>query len=153
MNSGYATRPQARHKSLLRILFLVLLACVVTSMVIPYGTLQDLVNSFAWSKGSAKFFHSAAPGIEIHHILSYAAVGFAAHIGWPTWRAWQVGLGLYVVAGLVELVQVWVPGRASSILHVVLDVGGGLAGFLIAWLVTYAWGNDELTGLEPSPAR
>jgi hypothetical protein len=153
MSSDYASWLQGRHKSLLRFLFLVLLGCVVASMVIPYSTLQDLVRSFAWLKGSANFFHSAAPGLDIHHLLSYAAVGFAAHIGWPKWRGWQVALGLYVLAGVVELVQVWVPGRASSILHVALDVVWGLSGFLIAWLVTYAWGNEKLPELAHSSAQ
>lgn len=157
--STYAGWVRVNHKSLLRVSFLVLLASVVASMVIPYSTLQVLVNQFAWMKGSARFFHSAAPGVEIHHLLSYAAVGFAAHIGWPKWRAWQFALGLYVVAGLVELVQVWVPGRSSSILHVVLDVASGLAGFGLAWLATYAWGEESVPKLAhpsahwPQPAE
>ena len=70
--------------------------------------------------------------------------GFGAHLGWPKWRSWQVALGLYVVAGITELVQLWVPGRVSSIWHVALDVGGGLTGFLMAWLVIYAWGNESI---------
>lgn len=135
-----------------RILFLVLLAAVVALMIAPNHALQALIGKSDFARGVARFFYSAAPGVQIHHLLCFAAVGFAAHIGWPAWRAWQVALGLYVVAGMTELVQMWVPGRVSSIWHVVLDVAGGLTGFLIAWLMTYAWGNESFARhAEPAP--
>lgn len=150
MSSSNVIWTRKPRKVLPRILFLVLFASVIALMIAPNPALQALIGKYDLARSVARFFHSAAPGVQIHHLVCFAAVGFTAHIGWPAWRSWQVALGLYVVAGITELVQLWVPGRVSSIWHVALDVGGGLAGFLIAWLVTYAWGNESIR--EHAPA-
>lgn len=147
MSSHYAP-PAPRQHALLRILFLGVCTCVLASMVTPNDELQLLINRFDWLRGAVQFFRNVAPGVQTHHILSFAAVGIVARIGWPEWRAWHVALGLYVVAGFTELAQVWVPGRVSSVWHVLLDVIGGLAGFLLAWLAAYAWGNEAFRGMH-----
>ena len=153
MISGYVGSMGEGRKVLLRVVFLVLLAGVVAIMITPNQALQSLIGKYDFTKAVARFFQSAAPGVQIHHLVCFAAVGFGAHLGWPKWRSWQVALGLYVVAGITELVQLWVPGRVSSIYHVALDVGGGLTGFLMAWLVIYAWGNESIRENAQSAPR
>ena len=93
-----------------------------------------------------------APGHQLDYILPFAALGFVARFGWRTGRPWQVMAGVVVVAASVELLQVWVPGRDAAITHVALDVIGGLFGFLLAWLATYAWGSEAL-GTAAAPER
>ena len=148
LRNGYPGWTRGHPKSLLRLVFLGLLASVLASMVTPDQDLQLLINRLDFIRGIAKFFRSAAPGFQIHHLLSFAAVGFVAHVGWPGWRAWHVALVLCVVAGFAELAQLWVPGRMASVWHVLLDVAGGVMGFFMAWLVNYAWGDDSF----PEPA-
>jgi hypothetical protein len=132
------------RKSALRAVLLLLLGLVVTAMVVPYAALEVLLRRFAWLGGSVDLVDTVAPGLEASHLLAFAVLGFIARFGWPRGRPRNVALAILVVSGLVEFVQLWVPGREASLAHAVLECLGGWAGFAIAWLLTYAWGTDSL---------
>jgi VanZ family protein len=78
------------------------------------------------------------------HLLSFGGLGFLARFSWPRARPRNVATAIVVVAVLVEIVQIWVPGREAAVSHAVLEALGGLAGFGIAWVLTYAWGSGSL---------
>jgi hypothetical protein len=137
------------HKSFLRALLLVALALVVTAMVVPFSVIEYVLREFAWAKTVVRFLDSVAPGHQLDYVLPFAALGFLARFGWRRRRAWQVTACIFLVAALVELVQIWTPGREAAIGHVILDVLGGVFGFLIAWLATYAWGSEGVGNGAP----
>lgn len=125
------------HKSVLRIVFLLLLAIVVAAMVVPYTVLQFMVREFAFVKETVLVLQGLADGLKLSHLLSFGLLGFVAHFTSKPWRIWHA-IGLLTIASAVEVVQMWVPGRQPAISHVFLDILGGMAGFGLAWLVTYA---------------
>lgn len=132
------------RKSALRILLLSALAVVIATLVVPYVVVEDLFKRFGWLGHAVDFLDTVAPGLEVSHLLSFGALGFLARFSWPKARARNVAIAVVTVAVAVEFVQVWVPGRQAALSHAILESLGGLAGFGIAWVLTYAWGSGSL---------
>lgn len=128
----------------MRALLVLALAVVVTAMVVPFSVIEHVLAEHAWARTVAGFLDSVAPGHQLDFLLPFAALGFVTRFGWRTGRFWQVAVGLFVVAACVEFVQIWTPGREAAAGHVLLDVLGGMFGFLVAWLATYAWGSEAV---------
>lgn len=127
-------------------ILLLVLTLVVLIMVLPGSALEFLREEYAWVHALAEFLDTVSPGVDLDHLAAFAALGFAARFGWPSGRAWQVAIGLMGLAALIEFVQLWIPGRVSSPVHGLMDLVGGMAGFGLAWLLTYAWGSEGLGG-------
>ncbi|GAB3651690.1 VanZ family protein [Ramlibacter alkalitolerans] len=123
---------------------LVALVGVVGTLVVPYDVVETLFRKFGWIGRAADFLDTVAPGLETSHLLSFGALGFLARFSWPRARPHKVAIAIVAVAALIELVQLWVPGREAAISHALLEALGGLAGFGIAWVLTYAWGSGSL---------
>lgn len=77
-------------------------------------------------------------------MLAFGVFAFLTHLVWRGVRAWHVAIGVLTLATLMELVQILIPGRVPALVHVLMDVVGGVAGFGIAWLFTCAWGSESL---------
>lgn len=132
------------RKSALRALVLLALAAVVTALVVPYDVVQGLLRKFGWINHAVDFLDTVAPGLEVSHLVAFGALGFLARFGWPRARARNVAAAILAVAALVEIVQIWVPGREAAVSHAILETLGGLAGFGIAWVLSFAWGSGSL---------
>jgi hypothetical protein len=132
------------RKSALRILLLVALVVVVATLVVPYDVVERLFQKFGWIGRAADFLDTVAPGLEMSHVLSFGLLGFLARFSWPRARPRQVAIAIVAVAAVVEAVQRFVPGREAALSHALLEALGGLAGFGIAWVLTYAWGSGSL---------
>ncbi|MEJ8836799.1 VanZ family protein [Ramlibacter sp. AN1133] len=120
------------------------LAMVIATLVVPYAVVEDLFKRFGWLGNAVDFLDTVAPGLEVSHLLSFGALGFLARFSWPKARARNVAIAVVTVAVVVEFVQIWVPGRQAAVSHAILESLGGLAGFGIAWVLTYAWGSSSL---------
>lgn len=71
-----------------------------------------------------------------HYMLSAASVFFLA-LALATGRVW---LAAGVIAGmgvLIEIVQLWVPGRSSTWVDLGLDVAGVLTGVCVVYIYRY----------------
>jgi hypothetical protein len=134
---------QSQSVSIHRIIFLLTLAFVILVTLAPNSALEFLRVQYGWVNSIAEFMDSLMPGVDVDHLSAFIALGFAVRFGWPGRKAWQVALGMLLLAAVTELVQLWVPGRVASPFHALTDVLGGLAGFLLAWLMTFAWGGGE----------
>ena len=123
---------------------MVVLAIVVTTLIVPYSVIEALFRKFGWIGRAADFLDTVAPGLEMSHLLSFGALGFLARFSWPRAAPRKIALSLAGVAVLVEVVQIWVPGRQAAVSHAVLEALGAVVGFGIAWVLTYAWGAGSL---------
>jgi hypothetical protein len=133
-----------RSKLAFRAVLIVALALVVAAMVLPFHLVEELLRKFGWMHEPLDFLDTVAPGLEASHLISFAALGFLARFGWPRSRPRNVAIVILAVAVLVEFVQIWVPGREAALSHAVLEALGGLLGFAVAWLLTFAWGSSSL---------
>jgi VanZ family protein len=131
-------------KSASRILLVLVFTIVVAAMVVPYSALQFMLREFDSLKDVLNFLDTVAPQFQLDHLLSFGALGFAAHFGWHGRRPWRVAIAVGAVAVIVEVAQVWIPGREAAVSHATLGLLGGLFGFGIAWLLSYAWGSESL---------
>jgi hypothetical protein len=132
------------RKSALRIVVLFALASVVTFLVLPYSVVEGLVRRFAWIGNTVDFIDTVAPGLEASHLISFAILGLLSRFAWPKGRPRNIAIAIVAVAAVVEIAQIWIPGREAAVSHAVLEAIGGLIGFGIAWVLSYAWGSGSL---------
>ena len=71
---------------------------------------------------------------KLQHFGAYAGLAFLGLLAWPQGRAggWSVG-GLLLAGPLIEVVQMFVPGRSASLGDAVADVLGVAAGAVLAY--------------------
>lgn len=80
----------------------------------------------------------------VEHAFAFAALGALfghAHAD----RAIACGAGLVLFCGVVEVVQLWVPGRHARLMDFVVDTTASLVGIALAILV----GNSSRIWAEP----
>jgi len=70
---------------------------------------------------------------ELEHFAAYAGAAFIAALGYQR-RHLQIAALLVAYAGLLELAQLWVPGRHSQAVDFAFSVAGVMAGLAIVWL-------------------
>lgn len=112
----------SRRQATLFCAFVLLLFCI--GGVLP-GSARDDVKVFF-----------ALGNIEplAHYLLSAASAFFLALATRSVWLAAGVTAGLGV---LIEIVQLWVPGRSSTWVDLGLDVAGVLTGVCVVYIYRY----------------
>ncbi|WP_408015459.1 VanZ family protein [Ramlibacter monticola] len=127
-------------------------------MVVPSSTIEYVTGEFEGVQQVLDFLDTVGPGMQLDHLVAFAVLGFVTHFAWPVGRSWQVATAILAVGTLPEIVQIWIPGREAAVSHAVLNIVGGVIGFSVAWLCTYAWSDRSLPsdsmlrtiGLEPT---
>jgi len=69
----------------------------------------------------------------VEHFTIFLATGFAFGMGYPR-RYLLQSIALVVVAGSLEIVQFWVPGRHARLIDFVIDALAACIGIGMAWL-------------------
>jgi len=105
----------------------------------------------AWLLAAAVVFATLGPpGYRPHadithdgeHALAFILVGFAFALAYPRQRLWVAGLSVILI-GLLELAQLFVPGRHARLEDFLVDALAALAGFalavIIGWLLRSHW--------------
>jgi VanZ family protein len=97
---------------------LLLLFVVVSYFALSPTPPEDI--GFAWDK--------------LNHVLAFAALAFSAWLGYPASRAMRVFWFCALVAygGLIEILQLFVPGRSSEWSDLLGDTVGIVFGAVIA---------------------
>jgi len=79
--------------------------------------------------------HTGLPG-EAEHFIAYCATAAAFALGfWSRASRIMIALGLTLLAGSMEIMQLWVPGRHSAIGDAVVSGMGGLLGIVLGGLL------------------
>ncbi|KQP60696.1 hypothetical protein ASF41_22925 [Methylobacterium sp. Leaf111] len=68
---------------------------------------------------------------QIEHAIAYCGTGAIVAFGYQEPRRWRIAAGLVVLAGILEIGQLWVPGRTSKFIDFAASSGGAVAGVLI----------------------
>jgi VanZ family protein len=107
-----------------------------------------LLRLFAWLLAGAVTFATVGPAAwrphaaithDGEHALAFVLLGLAFGVAYPRQRWLAAGLSV-VLIGILELLQLFVPGRHARLEDFVVDALTALAGFALAsvvgWLTT-----------------
>jgi VanZ family protein len=79
--------------------------------------------------------HTGLPGVA-EHFIAYCSTAFAFALGFRSSASRIViALVLTLLAGSMEVLQLWVPGRHSAIIDAVFSSLGGLLGIALGGLL------------------
>lgn len=77
-------------------------------------------------------------GLSLGGVDAYAHLFFctliALLLGWNRVSAWRVVIIVLALGGLIELAQLWIPGRSTTWNDMGGNAAGALAGLLLVWL-------------------
>ena len=74
---------------------------------------------------------------SMEHFGSFLATGFAFGFGYPS-RPLALALALAASCGVIEVVQLWIPGRHARLSDFMLDAAATIIGVGIAYMATRA---------------
>jgi len=106
--------------------------------------MTTLLRLFAWLLAAAVTFAMLGPAasrphaaITHHgeHILAFVLVGLAFAAAYPGHRRLAAGLSV-VLIGVLELLQLFVPGRHARLADFLVDAASALIGFAIVSLIS-----------------
>jgi VanZ family protein len=72
---------------------------------------------------------------NVEHFAIFLMTGFCFGIGYPYKYELQA-VALIAFTGLIEIAQLWVPGRHSRLSDFVVDASAACIGIATAWLIT-----------------
>ena len=109
--------------------------------------MTTLLRLFAWLLAAAVTFATLGPAFmrphsdlsqDGEHALAFVLVGLAFGLAYPQHRLPAVGISV-VAIGLLEILQLWAPGRHARLEDFVVDALAACFGFAIAagsdWMV------------------
>ncbi|KAB1071216.1 VanZ family protein [Methylobacterium planeticum] len=68
---------------------------------------------------------------QIEHAIAYCGAGALLAFSCQDPRRWQITAGLVALAGILEIGQIWVPGRTSQFIDFAASGAGAVVGVLI----------------------
>ncbi|AWN50303.1 hypothetical protein DK419_27895 [Methylobacterium terrae] len=69
---------------------------------------------------------------QIEHFVAYAGTAGLLGLGFAHAPTRRLGLALVGLAGVLEIGQIWVPGRTAQAIDFAASAGGALAGLAVA---------------------
>ncbi|MBC9877917.1 VanZ family protein [Bradyrhizobium sp. INPA01-394B] len=116
-----------------------------------------LLRAFAWLLAAAVTFATLGPpslrphsdlGQDGEHGLAFLLVGLAFGLAYRRRRLSVTAVAI-VLIGLLELMQLWVPGRHARLEDFLVDAGTACIGFacaaVIDWVMTRSRASSALT--------
>jgi len=86
--------------------------------------------------------HAAFITHDGEHAVAFVLIGLAFALAYPRYRLWAAGVAV-VLIGLLEVLQLFVPGRHATFEDFVVDALAALGGFAVAviigWLLRSHW--------------
>ncbi|MGX7705894.1 hypothetical protein [Methylobacterium sp. Gmos1] len=89
---------------------------------------------------------------QLEHLAAYAGTAGLLGLGFPRAPARRLALGLGLLAGLLEIGQIWVPGRTAQFVDFAASAGGALLGLAAAGLLNRRLAAGQGTVRPPAPS-
>jgi hypothetical protein len=92
---------------------------------------------------------------QIEHVIAYAGTAGLLALGFGRGWAPRTGALLVLLAGVLEIGQIWIPGRTSQVIDFVASSGGAILGALAGALTLALAGRLDPPGpaSQASPPR
>lgn len=74
------------------------------------------------------------PG-QVEHAIAYCGNAGLFALGYPSLRWWRIGLPLVALGAVLEVGQLWVPGRTSQFIDFAASGTGALVGTVLGTLL------------------
>ncbi len=74
------------------------------------------------------------PG-QAEHVIAYCGTAILCKLTWPLHRTRTMGTLLIALAAVLEVGQIWVPGRTSQLIDFASSSSGAAVGLLISYLL------------------
>jgi VanZ family protein len=106
-----------------------------------------ILRLFAWLLAAAVTFATLGPAsLRPHadithdgeHVLAFILIGLAFSFAYPKQRKLAAGISVILI-GVLELLQLFVPGRHARLEDFVVDALSALAGFALAAIIGWQW--------------
>lgn len=68
---------------------------------------------------------------QIEHAIAYGGTGAILAFAYQEPRRWRIVAGLVALAGVLEIGQIWVPGRTSQLVDFAASSAGAVLGVVI----------------------
>ena len=68
---------------------------------------------------------------QIEHAIAYCGTGAILAFAYQEPRRWRIAAGLVALAGILEVGQLWVPGRTSQVIDFAASSAGAVLGVVI----------------------
>ncbi len=109
-----------------------LLTRIITHPALPYAAIACWVIIVVLSllPGTARP-HTGASG-RLEHMAAYAGTAFLSQLSLPRLQGWRLLALATTLAAAGEIAQIWIPGRASSLLDWVASSCGAGLGYACA---------------------
>lgn len=75
---------------------------------------------------------------QLEHLVAYAGTAGLLGLGFHRAPVWSLALALGGLAGLLEIGQLWVPGRTAQAIDFAASAGGAFAGLCVARILDRA---------------
>ncbi len=115
-----------------------------------------ILRLFAWLLAAAVTFATLGPpryrphsnlGQDGEHALAFVLIGLAFGLAYPKNRLFTVAVAV-VMIGVLELLQLWAPGRHARLEDFVVDALAACAGFMVIATLDFvtAWSRRSSSG-------
>ena len=126
--------------ALARPVLVVVLLLVLIVLAVPGSGVRAMASWWPALTLSIRRLNWMWPGFDMFHALLFFVTGLLAALAFPNAGVRRLLLTLFVLAALTEYIQIWIPGRTSSLLELAIDFGGATAGVLFARLLMHGIG-------------
>jgi VanZ family protein len=87
--------------------------------------------------------HTGMPG-QAEHFMAYGLTSVTLCWLSQTWRARGIFVGmLCVYGGVLETLQIWIPGRHAQFVDAIASASGAIYGFLVVALIAARWSESR----------
>ena len=91
---------------------------------------------------------------QLEHVAAYFAAALLLALGfWNARNILLLSLALPIYAGVLEVAQLFIPGRNSDLIDFLASTFGAYAGLISAWLLRLAWKIAQKEGMGSSPGH
>lgn len=119
------------HRSAWPMLLLVLITLLFVSGAMLPGELRETISKML-----------SLGGVDAYAHLFFCTL-IALLLGWNGISPWWVLLVVFALGGLIEVLQLWIPGRSTTWNDMLGNIAGASVGLILLWMIRRFWTRES----------